>query len=75
MIETSVMYVSAQTSVKVLRMAAMATTIGSSTAGSVPNTNSRITSAPTPPTIASIRTRGAAARSAASLPRPARRGP
>ena len=27
----------------------MATTIGSSTAGSVPNTNSRITSAPTPP--------------------------
>ena len=40
-------YVSAQTSVKVLRIAASATTSGSSTAGSVPNTNSRITSAPT----------------------------
>ncbi len=56
MIETSVMYVSAHTSVNVFRMAESATTIGNSTAGSVPNTNSRITSAPTPPMIASIST-------------------
>src|SRR2546429_507347 len=56
MIETLVMYVSAQTSVKVLRIAATATTIGISTAGSVPKTNSRMTSAPRPPIIASSRT-------------------
>ena len=56
MIETSVMYVNAQTSVNVLRIAATATTSGSSTAGSVPKTNSRITSAPRPPISASNRT-------------------
>ena len=38
------------------RIAATATTIGISTAGSVPKTNSRITSAPRPPIIASSRT-------------------
>ena len=38
MIETFVMYVSAQTSVNVFRIAAIATTIGISTAGSVPKT-------------------------------------
>ncbi len=38
------------------RIAATATTIGISTAGSVPNTNSRITSAPRPPIIASSST-------------------
>ena len=56
MIETFVMYVSPQTSVKVFRIAAIATTIGISTAGSVPKTNSRITSAPRPPITASSRT-------------------
>ena len=58
MIETFVMYVSAQTSVKVLRIEATATTIGIRTAGSVPNTNSRMTSAPRPPMTASRSTLG-----------------
>jgi len=49
MIETLVMYVSAQTSVNVLRIAATATTSGINTAGSVPNTNRRITRAPIAP--------------------------
>src|ERR671935_39853 len=56
MIDTLVMYVSAQTSVKVFRIAATATTIGISTAGSVPKTKSRITSAPRPPITASSKT-------------------
>ena len=56
MIETFVRYVSAHTSVNVFRIAAAATRIGISTAGSVPKTNSRITSAPRPPTSASRRT-------------------
>ena len=56
MIETFVMYVRTQTSVNVFRIAAIATTIGISTAGSVPNTNSRITSAPRPPITASSST-------------------
>ena len=42
MIETLVTYVSAHTRVKVLRIAASAMAIGISTAGNVPNTNSRI---------------------------------
>src|SRR5437763_7554338 len=49
MIDTLVTYVRSQTSVNVLRIAATATTIGISTAGSVSNTNSKITSAPRPP--------------------------
>ena len=40
----------------VLRIAATATTSGISTAGSVPKTNSRITSAPRPPISASSKT-------------------
>ncbi len=56
MIETLVTYVSAHTSVKVLKIAATATASGIRTAGSVPNTNSRTTSAPTPPITASTRT-------------------
>ncbi len=58
MIETLVMYVRNQTSVKVLRIDAIATTIGISTAGSVPNTKRRITSAPRPPITASSSTLG-----------------
>jgi hypothetical protein len=58
MIETSVTYVSAQTSVNVLRTAATATAIGIRTAGSVPKTNSRITSAPRPPITPSSGTLG-----------------
>ena len=49
MIETLVMYVSTQISVKVFRIDATATRSGIDTAGSVPNTNSRMTRAPTPP--------------------------
>src|SRR3954454_1307883 len=58
MIETPVTYVSAHTSVNVLRIAAIATTTGISTAGSVPNTNNRITSAPSAPITASTRRLG-----------------
>ena len=43
---------------KVFRIAAIATTIGISTAGSVPNTKSRMISAPMPPIIASSSTLG-----------------
>src|SRR6476646_7644146 len=56
MIETSVMYVSTQTSVNVLRIAPTATATGIRTAGSVPKTKRRITIAPRPPTRASTRT-------------------
>jgi hypothetical protein len=58
MIETSVMYVSTQTSVNVFRIAAAATAMGIKTAGSVPNTNSKMTIAPSAPTTASRRTPG-----------------
>ena len=58
MIETLVMYVSAQTSVKVFRIDAIAIATGMSTAGSVPKTKNRITSAPAPPISASVRTLG-----------------
>src|SRR5437764_962769 len=58
MIETLVTYVSAQTSVKVFRIAAIATTIGIRTAGSVPNTNRRMISAPSPPISPSSSTLG-----------------
>ena len=58
MIETFVMYVRIQTSVNVFRIDAIATTSGISTAGSVPNTKRRITSAPSAPTIASSSTPG-----------------
>ncbi len=58
MIETSVRYVSSQTSVNVFRIAATATTSGISTAGSVPKTKKRITSAPAPPISASVRMLG-----------------
>jgi hypothetical protein len=44
--------------VNVLRIAATATTIGISTAGRVPKTNRRITSAPRPPIRASSSTLG-----------------
>ncbi len=47
---------SAHTSVNVFRIAAIAIAIGISTAGSVPNTNSRITSAPTTPITTSSST-------------------
>ena len=53
MIETSVRYVSSQTSVNVLRIDASATTSGISTAGSVPKTKRRMISAPRPPISAS----------------------
>ena len=56
MIETLVTYVSAHTREKVLRIAASAMAIGISTAGNVPNTNSRTMTAPSPPIIASSRT-------------------
>ena len=56
MIETFVMYVSAQTSVNVLRIAAAATATGIRIAGSVPKTKSRMMIAPRPPIIASTRT-------------------
>ena len=55
MIETFVMYVSAQTSVNVLRIAPAATAIGIRIAGSVPKTKRRITMAPRPPITASRR--------------------
>ena len=58
MIETFVMYVRIQTSVNVFRIDAIATTSGISTAGSVPKTNRRITSAPSAPSIASSSTPG-----------------
>jgi hypothetical protein len=58
MIDTLVRYVRPQTSVKVLRIDAIAMTIGISTAGSVPNTKRRITSAPRPPIRASSSTLG-----------------
>jgi len=45
-------------SVNVFRIDAIATMIGISTAGSVPNTNRRITSAPAPPISASVITLG-----------------
>ena len=56
--ETDVTYVSAHTSVKVFRIDAAATKSGMPTAGNVPNTNRRITSAPAPPIIASVSTLG-----------------
>ena len=58
MIETSVMYVSAQISVKVFRIDATAMRSGINIAGIVPKTNSRMTSAPTPPIKASVSTLG-----------------
>ncbi len=58
MIETFVMYVRIQIRVNVLRIDATATPIGISTAGSVPNTNSRMTSAPSAPITASRSTLG-----------------
>ena len=51
-------YVSAQTSVNVLRIDAIATSSGIAIAGSVPKTKSRMTSAPSPPISASSRTLG-----------------
>ena len=45
-------------SVNVLRIEAIATAIGIATAGSVPKTKSRITSAPAPPISASVSTLG-----------------
>ena len=48
----------AQINVNVLRIEAIATMSGISTAGSVPKTNSRITSAPAPPIMASVITLG-----------------
>src|SRR6185437_15896861 len=51
-------YVSAHTSENVLRIAAIATTTGISTAGSVPKTNSRMTTAPSAPIAASTRRLG-----------------
>ena len=74
MIETSVMYVSAHTSVKVLRIEAIATTSGISTAGSVPKTKSRIRSAPSPPMSASEQDARTAARALGRSPRRVRRG-
>ena len=58
MIDTFVMYVRIQTSVNVLRIDAMAITIGISTAGSVPKTKKRITRQPRPPISASVSTLG-----------------
>ena len=58
MIETSVTYVSSHTRVNVLRIEVSAMASGIATAGSVPNTNMRITSAPTPPISASVSTLG-----------------
>ena len=43
---------------KVFRIAAIATTIGISTAGSVPKTKNRITRQPRPPISASVSTLG-----------------
>ena len=57
-IDTSVTYVSNQTSVNVLRIDATAVTSGIATAGTVPKTKSRITSAPRPPISASSSTLG-----------------
>jgi hypothetical protein len=58
MIDTFVMYVSTHTRLNVLRIDAIAITIGMSTAGSVPKTKKRITSEPRPPISASVRTLG-----------------
>ena len=57
MIDTFV-HVRIQTSVNVFRIEAIMTTIGMSTAGSVPKTKNRITSAPSPPISASVSTLG-----------------
>ena len=54
MIETFVRYVRIHTSVNVFRIDATAITIGMRTAGSVPKTKKRITSAPRPPISASV---------------------
>ncbi len=56
--ETSVTYVSSQITVKVFRIEATATIRGIATAGSVPKTNNRMTSAPSPPTAVSTRMLG-----------------
>jgi len=58
MIDTSVMYVRAHTSVKVLRIDASAIAIGTRTAGKVPKTKKRMTSEPEPPIRASVRMLG-----------------
>ena len=58
MIDTSVMYVSAQMSVNVFRIDAAAMRSGIAIAGSVPKVKSRITSAPIPPIIVSKSTLG-----------------
>ena len=58
MIETSVRYVRIHTSVNVLRIDATAIAIGIATAGSVPKTKKRITSAPRPAINASARMLG-----------------
>ena len=58
MIETSVRYVRIHTSVNVLRIDATAIAIGIATAGSVPKTKKRITSAPRPAINASVRMLG-----------------
>jgi hypothetical protein len=50
--------VSAQISEKVVRIAVAAITSGIATAGNVPKTKSRITSAPSPPMSVSVRTLG-----------------
>ncbi len=67
MIETSVMYVSSQISEKVLRIDAIATTSGIAIAGSVPNVNNRITSAPRAPIRNSTRMLGGSPPSVVSL--------
>ena len=52
---------------KVFRIDAIATTSGIAIAGTVPNVNSRITSAPRPPISASTKTLGGSLPSAVSL--------
>ncbi len=58
MSETFVMYVSAQISVNVLRIDAIAMRSGMTTAGSVPKTKRRMIVAPSPPMSASVSTLG-----------------
>jgi hypothetical protein len=58
LIETEVTYVSAQIRVNVFRIATAAIASGIATAGSVPKTKSRMTSAPAAPISASVRTLG-----------------
>src|SRR5438876_11684055 len=58
MIETSVTYVSTYTQRNVVRIDERAISMGIATAGSVPKTNSRITSAPAAPIRVSVRTLG-----------------